>query len=259
MGSLRPEKNFGQQAVNYEEYHLSAKEWVRWSAAGACACAVLTFIFYRSLSVFFILFPVGICYPLYKKKDLKKQRLLTLGSQFKEGIVILSSFLSAGYSVENAFLMSSGEIELLYGEDGYLSREFVYICQQVKNNRSIEVVLQDFADRSGLDDVRNFVQVFSVAKRSGGELVPIMKHTVEIIHDKGRIQEEIATLTASKRLEQKVMNLLPLLIVCYIELTSKGFFDVLYTTGIGRAVMTVCLLVYLLSYLFSGKILEIDV
>lgn len=190
---------------------------------------------------------------------MKKQRLTTLGFQFKEGIVILSSFLSAGYSVENAFAMSTKEVELLYGEQGYLSKEFSYICHQVKNNRSIEMVLNDFAERSGLDDVKNFVQVFSVAKRSGGELVPILKHTIDIIHDKGQIQEEIVTLTASKRLEQRIMNLLPLLIVCYIELTSPGFFQILYTTGLGKVVMTICLLVYILSYLVSAKILEIEI
>lgn len=37
------------------------------------------------------------------------------------------------------------------------------------------------------------------------------------------MQEEIRLMTAQKQFEQKIMNLLPLLIVLYIDLTSPGF------------------------------------
>lgn len=257
--NLRTGENCGQQAVNYSIYHLSPKEWLLWSAVGLSVCGVVAFVFYRSILVFLLLVPIGILFPLYKKKDLKQLRLQMLNSQFKEGIVILSSYLSAGYSVENAFQMSVRELESMYGSQGLLAREFTYICLQIRNNRNVEQVLMEFALRCDLDDVKNFAQVFSVAKRSGGELVPILRHTVDIIHDKGQIQEEILTMTSAKRLEQKIMNLLPFLIVFYIELTSPGFFDLMYTTALGRIVMTVCLAVYAVAYAASEKILNIDI
>ena len=68
--------------------------------------------------------PLGFLYPIYKKKDLKKKRLRQLTLQFKEAIQVLSSFLSAGYSLENGLFMSVRELEALYGKDAMITEEF---------------------------------------------------------------------------------------------------------------------------------------
>ena len=193
------------------------------------------------------------------KKELKERRLQKLNMEFKEGITILSSFLSAGYSVENAFAASVRELTAMYGADSLITREFAHMEGQMRINRAAEQVLMDFADRCGLDDVKNFAEVFSVAKRSGGTLVSIISHTASVIGDRIRIQDEIRTMNASKQFEQKIMNLIPFFIVIYIDATSPGFFDVMYHTGAGRILMTVCLAVYAAALILSKKIMRIEV
>lgn len=223
-------------------------------AAAAVAC-----LFYRSTAAFFILLPIGILYPPLKRNDLKEKRQKRLNLEFKEGIVILSSFLSAGYSVENAFSASVGELTVLYGKGGLITREFAHLEGQFRMNRPVEQALMEFGDRSGLDDVKNFAQVFAAAKRSGGELVAIINHTAGVIRDKAQIQEEIATMTAAKQFEQRIMNLIPFFLVAYIDFTSPGFFDLMYGSFLGRGIMTACLLVYVCAYVLSQKILRIEV
>lgn len=219
----------------------------------------MDYVFYRSYAAYLIFLPLGILYPLIKTKELKQKRLERLNLEFKEGILLLSSFLSAGYSVENAFSASVKELILLYGEEGLITREFSHIENQVRMNLSVEKALTEFANRSSLEDVKNFAEVFVAAKRSGGELVSIMGHTSSVIRDKVMVRQEIMTLTASRQFEQRIMNLLPILIVIYIDLTSPGFFDIMYTTGLGRLLMTICLAVYALAYWLSGRILDIEV
>ena len=77
--------------------------------------------------------------------------------------------------------------------------------------------------------------------------------------DRSQVKEEIQTLTASKRFEQRIMNLIPVLMVLYIDWTSPGFFKVMYTTLLGRGLMTGGLLVYLASVWLAQKILDIEV
>lgn len=182
-----------------------------------------------------------------------------LASQFKEGMAVLASALSAGYSVENALAVSEQELSLLYGRDGLITREFSGMVQQLRMNRTAEQLLSDLADRSGLEDIWNFSEVFSAAKRSGGDLGSIMRHTADVIRDKMQVKEEIATLTASKQFEQKIMNMIPFFIVFYVDSTSPGFFSQMYGTGLGRMLMRVCLVVYLAAYAMSQKILAIEV
>lgn len=196
---------------------------------------------------------------MHERTKKRKKRQLTLASQFKEGMAVLASALSAGYSVENALAVSEQELSLLYGREGLITREFSGMVQQLRMNRTAEQLLSDLADRSGLEDIWNFSEVFSAAKRSGGDLGNIMRHTADVIRDKMQVKEEITTLTASKQFEQKIMNMIPFFIVFYVDSTSPGFFSQMYGTGLGRMLMSVCLVVYLAAYAMSQKILAIEV
>ena len=193
-----------------------------------------------------------------KKKEHKEKRLEQLNLEFKEGILLLSSFLSAGYSVENAFSSSARELAILYGEEGLISKEFRHIESQIRMNRSVEQALSEFAGRSGLDDVKNFAEVFAAAKRSGGELVSIISHTADVIRDKVQVRQEILTMTASKQFEQKIMNMIPFFIVLYIDMTSPGFFHIMYTTWIGRILMTICMALYVTAFFIAKRIMKIE-
>lgn len=258
MGSLKTGRSCGQRAIRYDCYRLTAMDFVTGLLIGLLVAGLVSYTFYRSLAVFALLLPAAAAYPFYRKKSLKRKRLLALNLQFKEGILILSSSLSAGYSIENALEVSGKELQLLYGSQGMITREFAYMVRQMKTNKPVEAVMMEFAERSGLDDVENFARIFTSAKRSGGQLVPIINHTVGIMNDKITVQEEIRTLTSSKQFEQKIMNMIPFLIILYIDGTSPGFFNMMYESVMGRIVMSVCLTVYLIAYVMADKILDIQ-
>ena len=244
---------------NYNVYHLSASEWLLFTAQALGISSAVTYVFYRNIFVFFLFIPFILYYPFYKKKDLIPARKRKLLLQFREGLTVLAGSLSAGYSMENALNESIRELELLYGKAGMIVREFSYMSHLVNMNIPIEKAMDEFALRSGLDDVKNFARVLRIAKRSGGEIVPIINHTAEVIGDKVQVREEILTMTAAKRFEQNIMNLIPIFIVLYIDRTSPGFFTVMYTTAAGRIVMTVSLLAYVFALRLSWNILSIEV
>jgi len=245
--------------LNYDIYILSMREWLYYSGQGVLIAALFSYIFYRSLAIFLIFIPFGIIVPLTKRNELKGKQLQQLNLEFKEGILLLSSFLSAGYSVENSVISASRELSVLYGAEGLITKEFRFIESQIHMNRSVEQAFLEFALRSGLDDVKNFAEVFSTAKRSGGELVSIISHTAAVIRDKVQVRQEILTMTASKQFELKIMNLIPFFIVVYIDFTSPGFFQIMYTTGAGRILMTICMILYMIAYHTAKRIMEIEI
>lgn len=247
------------RGMDYEVYRLSRKEWLIYGSQGVGYLALLDFVFYRSAGLMAVLVPLGLCYPLVIRKELKKRRREALKLQFKDAILSAASGLNAGYSVENAFASALEEMDRLYGKNSMISEELRLILAKTRMNRSFGEALGDFARRSGLEDIQSFSDVFLAARRSGGELVRIIARTAEIIGEKIRIQEDIMTATAARRMEQRIMSAIPVLITFYIELTSPGFFSLLYETAAGRMVMTVCLGIYLGACSLSRKILEIRI
>lgn len=252
-------KNCSRQAIDYDIYNFTFPEWIKYSLYAVGILSLVSYIFYKSIIVFFILLPVCFFYPKLKKRELTVEKKRKLLMEFKEAIMIISSLLNAGYSLENSIKEALVELKLLYTKDSLIIKEFEYISHLIYMNISVERAFDDLAYRSHCEDIRSFAKVLRIAKRSGGELESIISHTVSVISDKVRIKEEIITMTAAKRFEQRVMNMFPLLIVLYIDFSSPGFFNIMYTTIIGRICMSVGLTVYLLAIYISKRLLNIEV
>jgi len=257
--TLRIKKTIVDGSTDYSVYYLNYKEWIIYGLLGAVIAAVLVYVFYRSKILAIILIPVAALYPLLKKRDLLRARAAKLRLQFKEGILILASALSAGFSMENAMSESESELKLLFGDESMMAEEFSCINHKVSMNIPVENAWDEFAARSNDEDISNFAAVIRVAKRSGGDMSAIIAHSADVIGDKIRIEEDIKTVTAGKRFEQRIMNVIPVVIILYIDITSPGFFDVMYEGLVGRIIMTACLAVYIAAILLSRKLLEIKV
>ena len=63
-----------------------------------------------------------------------------------------------------------------------------------------------------------------------------------------QVENEIAVMLQGKKMEQKVMTIMPLVILIYVDISASEMIASLYTTILGRIVMTICLVVYLFSY-----------
>lgn len=138
-------------------------------------------------------------------------------------------------------------------------RELKEINVKTACNQPLEPLLLDFSKRSGMEDVESFCQVLVFAKRGGGDFVQIIKATVRKIADKIEVKREIETVMAAKRLEQKVMQAVPVFILFYLDVTSPGFLAVLYGNAVGILFMTGCLALYLAAMRIAEKIVDISV
>lgn len=244
---------------DYAEYHFSVKEGALALLEGLSLVAVIGYFFYRSRIACLFLLPVFVLFMREKKKDLAKKRRQELSLQFKDLVLALSANVKAGYSIENALRESYRDVELLYGADSPICLEVRHMLRGLENNVILEKLLYDLGIRSRLPDIMQFADVFLIAKRSGGNLTEILEKTAGVIEQKIEMDKEIQLMIGARKMEQKIMNMVPFLIIFYIGTTSRGFFDVLYHNLVGVAVMTVCLLFYGAAYLLSKRIVEIEV
>lgn len=148
------------------------------------------------------------------------------------------------------------EMIQMYGEDALMVQELRYIMAHLSMNVPLEDLLEDFAKRSDLEDVSSFCQVFFFAKRSGGDFIGIIRTTSDRIGKKIELQRQLAADLAARKLESRIMNLVPLAILLYLDLTSPGYFDMLYGNLSGICIMSVCLIVYLAAYALSERMMQ---
>lgn len=220
---------------------------------------IISFFFYRSWIAFVVFLPYILLHIKKKKKTEKERYRNKLQNQFQDGILAVASALNVGYSVENAFYEARKDLSLLYDGKEPIMREFFKIIKGLEANERIEKLLNDFARRSGLEDVESFAAVFGAAKQWGGDFSVIIRATADRISGKMDVMREIKTIISAKSFESKIMKCIPFLIMLYIEITSPEFFQPMYENLTGIVIMTVCLIMYIFSCYLTKKIMEIEI
>jgi tight adherence protein B len=246
--------------VDYNVYNMpSAEKLVCILAAGAVLFTV-GFIFYRSIVFSLLLLPLALKYPGIRTKEIIRKRKNELSLQFREALYSIAASLSAGKSIEAALRDAQQELSLQYPEEGtYIILELEQMNKRLEMNETMEQVLADFADRSHLEDILNFAEVFIICKRTGGNLVQVVKNTAEIISDKIDVRQEINLLLTEKKLEHKILNLMPVFIILMLSTSAEEFMAPVFTEPLGRAAMTLALLLFAAAYFISAKIMNIEV
>ncbi len=254
-GRTRKRADFGRKR-NYERYEFKRGEKILCVSICNIIVLFLAYFFYRSILAVIFLSPIGILfYRQLAVQKMEKQKA-ELSIQFKECILCAAANLRAGYSAENAFCQSYGDMIMLFGDNCLIAEELMWIKQGLQNNMNLEELLEDFGERSGLEDIREFAGVFAIAKRGGGNLPAVISDTAVILSDKLEMQKEIRVLISGRQLEQKIMSVIPFGIVLYVEFTTPGYFDILYGNFPGIAVMSLCLGIYVTAYVLAHQMIH---
>lgn len=193
------------------------------------------------------------------RQGCRKKKEEEFQAQFLDAVQMMISVLKAGYSVENAIRETKKDLLPLHGESSRIHREFSMMIHQMDMNLTAEQVLTEFSRRVGQEDVENFVTVFVMAKRAGGDSIAILKDTVKIIGVRIETEREIRTILSAKKLEFGIMCLIPMGMVFYVRAAFSEFMSVLYGNAAGRVMMSVCLVIYAAAYYMGRKIIRIEV
>ena len=234
-------------------------EYLRAFLQGSVIIFAVSYLFYGTWICAILFSPYLIRYiRSWERQTIKKrQRIFRL--QFKEAIQSLSAGLNVGYSVENALREACKELKGMYRKDEIILRELMYMIRQLQMNVTAENALQEFATRTEDEDVQTFVTVFNLAKRSGGDTLEIIRNAVRQMGEKIDVEREVQTVISAKKTEFRIMTAIPFAMIVYLRISFPGLLGVLYGNFAGVIIMSVCLLIYLISYEMGKRIVEIEV
>lgn len=219
----------GRQLTNYDHYYLTRKQSIAAALAAALMIYAAVYLFYHSVLLSLIAALFGIIAPRFRRRSLLLQRKERLKLQFKEALFSLISSLAAGRSIENAFLSTLDDLKLLYPDARTeLLLEFQIVRFRLENAESLEYALRHFANRAGIDEITQFVDALGSCKRSGGDLLEVMKRTSVIIGEKLEIEQEIAVMIAQKKFEGRIMMAVPFVFLAFLSLAAPDYIAPLY-------------------------------
>ena len=243
--------------INLKQRDLRYK--ITYFLEGTVLIAVFGYFFYRSFMITVLAMPLSIFYVRYKSNQAVIKNRYELRIQFKEALNSINGSYRAGYSLENAFVEAVRDMVAFYGRDSAIVKELEAIRTGLGNNQPLTTLIEDMGKRTVVRDINEFASVLVIGKQTGGNIGEMIETFISVTQEKVQAMQEIEAMISAKKMEQKIMCCVPFFIIFYIDMTSKGFFDMLYNNIAGRLIMTVCLGLYLVSIGMAQKITDIRI
>ena len=245
--------------TDYTVFILSPKQYVLATVQGVFLMGAIGYLFYQHWIGVVLIGCIGLYNPKLKRADLLERRRTQLTMQFKQALYAISSSLSAGRSVENAFKEAIQDLQLLYpGVEVDVIRELRIIGARVDNGESMETAVLDFSKRAQQEDISSFADVLVTCKRMGGDLIEVVRRTSSVISEKMEIVQDIQVLVAQKQLEMKAMMVAPFLFIAFMNMSAPDFMEMLYS-GMGRMISTIALIILFAAIWIMKRMMNIRV
>ncbi len=245
---------------DYSVYELSGKEKILFYSVGYVCIFTATYLFYHSMAISAVSgAAVHFALP-YIRKHLAVKRRNKLRMQFKDMLYSLSASVAAGRQMEEAIVEAEENLSMMYEESEPIMKELRYMKINITENKeSDKILLKDFACRSKIEDIEDFVQVYITCRNMGGDIEKIIGHTTEILTDKMSIEREIQAVTAQKKTEGRIISAMPLIMLLMLNIFSYSYIEPLYVTPAGRLIMSGALAAMVFGIYLMEKISDIEV
>lgn len=246
--------------TDYNYYIMTKKEKLFYIIIAAIVLFFIGYIFYHNVILSFLLAFLSLKFPDIRTKQIIEKRKQNLTTQFKDMLYAVASSLSAGRSIESALKEALNDMRIIYPDnDTDIMKELEYIVRGIEMNEPVEKMLMQFAERSHIEDVENFTDIFTTCKRTGGDLVQVIKSTSQTIGDKIEIKQEIETLISGKKFEFRILLIMPVALILLLSMTTADYMQPVFDTVIGNVVMTVAIILFGIAYFIGKKIMDINV
>ncbi|MCR5105434.1 MAG: kinase [Eubacterium sp.] len=237
-------------AADYRVYHMKAVDILIGFCMGALVAATIFYMFFRTFEVVLVTALIGgiIGIIVNKRKQLKK-RQEELISGFKEMLESLATSFGSGKNANEAFQEAIMDLSCTYPKGSDILNELKLIVDGMNNNRTMEQMMRDFGERSGLEDVMNFTDVFVETSRQGGDMSQIINDVRNVINEKIDTEREIKELMSQGANDFRIMLPMPILILFLTNTDSS--MSIVPNTDTNIEIKILVLSIFGLSYLIS--------
>ena len=220
---------------------------------------VIAFLCYRSVWAG-LLFPIVFLFFYKQEKQAESEKQTEQMQQaFLHALKVLNDSLQAGLSMENSWREVENELKILYGETASLYVEVKEMNRRVVHNIPVEKLFLEIAHKYQIEEMMQFAQLLEYGKRSGSNWKKIIQTSVTRMSEKFEARQQIDLMLAEKKMEQQIMNVMPLLVLAYLQVSAWDYMSVLYHNWFGCICMSVFLVMYVIALIISAKIMRIEV
>ena len=175
---------------DYNSYEMTSKETRRYYLFAVIVLLLSGQVFYQSPICSALLALLSVPGKRLYAQRLAEKRRIALGLSFRDLLYSLSASFSTGRQMPEALKEGLDAMRLIYPGDAPIVRELEHMTARLFRGRDDEAAtLDDFANRSRSEDIRNFVDAYFICRTTGGDMEAMVVKASALIIDKIEIQK----------------------------------------------------------------------
>ena len=186
-------------------------------------------------------------------KNLALMRRLKFQGQLVDALMILSSALKAGMSLNQSFEILVEEMPVP------MSEEFSLVVRENSMGVPLDECLDHLRKRMPLDDLGLITAAVSVARETGGNLTEIFSQLVITIRDKIKLERKVRALTVQGWLQGVIMSILPVAFALFVKTINPETFNIMLNNRLGQTMLVYAVCSEIIGVFLIKKLSKVEV
>lgn len=154
---------------------------------------------------------------------------------FIDFLNMINSGLSSGLSIDGAIKQSSGELK---NEQTYMAQTMKRLSDAIDLGINSDALFGEIENAYPIEESKNFSGMLRQSRRTGSSMSNITEVTLENLYTRFRAVNEARLIIYQKGLEQMILCIAPIMVIFFVQSSADGYLEPMYTTSMGRTVMT---------------------
>ena len=164
----------------------------------------------------------GTAIPHFTVTHLINRRIAQFNARFPDAIELMVRGLRSGLPISETMGIVAAEVP------GPIGVEFQNVSDKMKIGRTMEVALQEAADRIGTPELQFFVITLAIQRETGGNLAETLANLADVLRKRGQMKLKIRAMSSESKASAYIVGALPFIVFGLIwfinEEYMQGFF-----------------------------------
>ncbi|MBR3362356.1 MAG: type II secretion system F family protein [Bacilli bacterium] len=174
-----------------------------------------------------------------------------LENDLLSAIIIMNNAFKSGRSIIQAIDIVANETK------GRMSKEFKKMSLELSYGLEIDTVFKRFEERTHLEEVSYLTASLTILNKTGGNIIEVFESIEKTMFNKKTLRLELKSLTSSSRIIVYALFTVPFLFILFISIISPGYFMPFIDNHLGRILLIIMVIYYLIFVYTVRKIMKV--
>ena len=141
--------------------------------------------------------------------------------------------------------------------DGPIAEEFNKVYIDLTYGLELDVVFERLSNRIKLEETKYMASSLVILNKTGGNVIQVFNSIEKSFFERKKLNDELKSVTALSNFVFKILIAMPFIIFIMIYVLNPTYFLPLYSTTIGRILLGLIIILYIIYIIIVKRIIKI--